>query len=575
MVLTSHNNYNPKAYFIQSGNQPWSGIWIGAGTGDTSLAKVRRGDSISVTAPVSEFNTVTELFPVLNTATVLTTGNQVPAPVDLPTSALTSGSVIAEQYEGMLVRFFNTHVAELTPYFSDPKLYSINDGTGDVFVGSYDGRNTFTNAGGDSTLGRTSILYLNTPIDTITGIVHYNASAFRWAVCPRQDNDFTAGYHITFDAGWNLISIGREQTPAATGYAVAKLFPGASSLPFKFAGSYVSDTAIWPGVGYWLKVGAGKYFRQLGAPIAAKESILVSSGWNLVGMIGDSIPAASVVGNSPTMTLGTFFGYKGGYVQTTELQPSKGYWVKTNEAGSIGMSSTAFAKSDRGFADLNTYNSLTIENKSGYSQTLYFGSDADGKVNLSAYEMPPFTPTSSMDVRFASGRILETYPTDVTTGKHFGITVRNSDDVATIKWNIQSGETKGFTLTDGKGNPIVAMNGTGTYQMNKVPSMLGIAVVNGADKPKEFALSQNFPNPFNPTTQFTVSLPQTAHLEVGVYNVLGQKVATLANDMREAGTYSITWNSNSDAGMTASSGVYFLKMTAGNFTSVRKIMLMK
>ncbi len=574
MALTAHNNYHPNAYFIQSGTSPWSGIWIAAGSGDTTLSKIRRGDSIAVTAKVSEFNTITELFPVINTATVISSGNAVPAPIDLPTSALTSGSAIAEQYEGMLVRLTNLQVAELAPYFSDPKIYSVNDGSGDVYVGSFDGKNTFTNAGGDSTLGKTSILYLATPIDTLVGIAHYNGSANRWAICPRQDNDFVAGYHITYDNGWNLISIGREQTPAATGYSFEKLFPGALSNAFKFAGSYVSDTAIWPGTGYWLKVAGGSFFRQLGAPIA-NVSIPGTAGWNLVGMVGDSITDASVTVDPPTMTLGNFFGYKNGYTVATMLQPTRGYWVKTSEAGTLGMATTAMAKSGRGYADLKAYNTITIENKNGASQTLYFGSDPEGRINLSAYEMPPSAPNTSMDVRFTSGRVLETYSANVAEGKKFGIAVRNFEGAVKISWNIQPSETKGFTLTDGKGNPVVSMTGSGSFAMNKVPSSLGIAVVNGAEKPKEFALSQNFPNPFNPTTNFSVSLPMTEHLEVGVYNVLGQKVATLANDVREAGTYSITWNSTTDAGMSASSGVYFLKMTAGNFTSVRKIMLMK
>ena len=88
-------------------------------------------------------------------------------------------------------------------------------------------------------------------------------------------------------------------------------------------------------------------------------------------------------------------------------------------------------------------------------------------------------------------------------------------------------------------------------------------------------MGQNYPNPFNPTTQFVVGLPEVSRLEVAVYNVLGQKVTTLVDELREAGYHTITWNGTGREGLAASSGVYFVKMKAGSFTGIRKIMMMK
>lgn len=97
-------------------------------------------------------------------------------------------------------------------------------------------------------------------------------------------------------------------------------------------------------------------------------------------------------------------------------------------------------------------------------------------------------------------------------------------------------------------------------------------VVDGTDtQPKKFELKQNFPNPFNPSTRIEYSLAQSSTVNLDLYDVLGRKVATLVNNQRQtAGTHSL----NFDAG-NLSTGVYILFMKAGDFTSTRKIMLVK
>lgn len=88
--------------------------------------------------------------------------------------------------------------------------------------------------------------------------------------------------------------------------------------------------------------------------------------------------------------------------------------------------------------------------------------------------------------------------------------------------------------------------------------------------PTNFAISQNYPNPFNPTTQISFDLPKATIVEIVVYNVLGQKLVTLADGMMEAGTHAVTFE-----GSTYSSGVYFYRMTTAEFTKTNKMVLMK
>jgi hypothetical protein len=85
-----------------------------------------------------------------------------------------------------------------------------------------------------------------------------------------------------------------------------------------------------------------------------------------------------------------------------------------------------------------------------------------------------------------------------------------------------------------------------------------------------FKLVQNYPNPFNPTTKISFAIPQTTNVTLKVYNITGNEVATLINQVKGAGTYNVEFN-----GKNLSSGVYFYKLTAGKFTAVRKMILLR
>lgn len=88
--------------------------------------------------------------------------------------------------------------------------------------------------------------------------------------------------------------------------------------------------------------------------------------------------------------------------------------------------------------------------------------------------------------------------------------------------------------------------------------------------PTQAELGQNYPNPFNPSTRFTFSVPQTQRVEIAVFNALGQQVATLVDGVMNAGRYEVTF----DAGRMAS-GMYFYRLKTGNFTDVKKMMLVR
>ncbi len=97
----------------------------------------------------------------------------------------------------------------------------------------------------------------------------------------------------------------------------------------------------------------------------------------------------------------------------------------------------------------------------------------------------------------------------------------------------------------------------------------GVNDENGAP-PKVFALSQNYPNPFNPTTQIKYAIPQSGHLSLKVYNLLGEEIATLFEGVRLAGDYAVSFD-----GAELASGVYLYQLKAASFVETKKLVLTK
>ena len=88
--------------------------------------------------------------------------------------------------------------------------------------------------------------------------------------------------------------------------------------------------------------------------------------------------------------------------------------------------------------------------------------------------------------------------------------------------------------------------------------------------PAEYSLNQNFPNPFNPDTKIQYALPEDNYVTIKIYDVLGKEVITLINELKSAGRYNVTFN-----GESFSSGIYYYKIDSGNFSQVRKMILIR
>lgn len=114
--------------------------------------------------------------------------------------------------------------------------------------------------------------------------------------------------------------------------------------------------------------------------------------------------------------------------------------------------------------------------------------------------------------------------------------------------------------------------GNSTFDSMDVKFKNGITVVGEAPEqiPLTFQLLQNYPNPFNPTTTIRYSIPESAIVELTIYNVLGREIAELVNQFQQAGSYSVDFHAED-----VSSGVYFYQLKAGDFSMVKKMVVMQ
>ncbi|TAK66454.1 MAG: hypothetical protein EPO24_01475, partial [Bacteroidetes bacterium] len=154
--------------------------------------------------------------------------------------------------------------------------------------------------------------------------------------CLIMNDDSAQTYQYGVAEGWNLLSVPVIVSDART----TALYPTASSNAFSFRSSagYETRDTLDNGAGYWLKFAANKGVFFLGTPLASLE-IPVEQGWNMIGSITSPVPVTNITSTPGGIVTTQFFGYDTGYFNVDTLKPSKGYWVKVNQAGTLVLSS--------------------------------------------------------------------------------------------------------------------------------------------------------------------------------------------------------------------------------------------
>jgi hypothetical protein len=377
--------------------------------------------------------------------------------------------------------------------------------------------------------------------------------------------------------GWSTISI--YVYPPYGNYSKDFFFPDAGTRAFNFDKGYKVQDSLKPGVGYWMKFTGGQRMGQIGIRLYSLH-VALTKGWNMIGSIGAEIPAT--MSTDPTgRTTGSYYAYDMGYNPTSVIQPGRAYWVKAIDDCILYMEAPHFStQKELVHDDLTKLNSIILRS-GGSEQKLYLGEQSLVQ-STAYYELPPAPPSGIFDARFASQQMVETYPSALQPGKEYqyAINFQSTGFPVTVEWNIAAQpEGRTLLLTDGVNGTLVnnPMTGTGSIRVsNASVKSLAIKLAEGIPTlPKAFALGRNYPNPFNSATHVSVEMPVSADVEVSVYDILGCKIATLLSGQQEAGYHTVEWNGTNNAGLSAPSGTYFVRMISGSFTGVQKVLLMK
>ncbi len=379
--------------------------------------------------------------------------------------------------------------------------------------------------------------------------------------------------NVSIAAGWNLIS-----NPVITSEdSVKELYPTSLfDYGFEFTPTgYAQSRILFNGKGYWGKFGAPTVQSISGGPNTL-DTIPVNAGWNLVGSLSQDIDTSQI--NDPAgIRLSDWFGYSAGYFTATDILSGGAYWVKAGSAGNFIFSTAPAPNRPAAEDPLSGLSRITIVDKNGASQTLYFGTERPS-VNASRYSMPPLPPDEAFDARFSSpdgGTMVRMHAAEA--GVIMPLAFQSSAYPITVRWSMADGAVYEFVSTRkstmrGEGSITIDQNGAFAVRST---SELGTDGV-----PREFALYQNYPNPFNPSTTIRFALPVNSRVTAEVYNTLGQRVKVLVNDQLSAGYHTVEWNGTGNGGQLLGSGVYFVRLSATgdahqSFSDVRKLMLVK
>ncbi len=266
---------------------------------------------------------------------------------------------------------------------------------------------------------------------------------------------------------------------------------------------------------------------------------------------------------------------------------------------SIGVSYSAYGDQDAVTPDANSYIVYEPADKAGNAGILVYDNDSDdtsAQIVYFAHNLDAITNSSeakdllenTVAYLLATSKGMISGTVDLTdTSDDSGVSVYLSGESTDTTQTNASGyyeftalasgtyavkvHKDGYTTADSIHSGLSVNQDTlanNNYSMDPVISDISGKAGNGL--PTKYALQQNFPNPFNPTTTIRYQLPHSGQVSLNVYNALGQKVAELINRSQQAGYYSVQIDARHFA-----SGVYFYKLVSGKFVQMRKMLLLK
>lgn len=334
------------------------------------------------------------------------------------------------------------------------------------------------------------------------------------------------------------------------------------------------------GVGYWISHPTTQNVSITGTPINTLTLNLFAGTNNLIAGPTCDIQVSAI--NDPNNIIQEVWenSLTGGWVQTTVMKPGRAYYVTASQAGTISMncSGTRFQANDHlrilRSQILSESPGLVISDALGMKQRLHFSVDFEQYDNMPNPKLPSLDmlPSGLFDARFRGGY-------GATSGTEATIDIQAAAYPLTISAeNLPFFREGGIYIEELIGENVLARHelqeGRSVTISNHLVKTLRLGQT-GSEVPEQFQVMQNFPNPFNPTTEIRYILPENSSVSVTIFNALGQEIRKLFAGKQEAGIHSVVWDGNNEMGQPASSGIYLFRINTGKHQVTRKMILMK
>ncbi|MDP7465166.1 MAG: T9SS type A sorting domain-containing protein, partial [Candidatus Marinimicrobia bacterium] len=380
-----------------------------------------------------------------------------------------------------------------------------------------------------------------------------------------DDGSCEYDYTIELHAGANLVSFWALPEDSSVPSILAPLGDNAIGVTTEGEATTQISSGTWIGSlteiscekGYWIILDASDTLTIFDA-VACDNEYDLHSGANLISFpssgsadISDALPdeielaLVGIITEGGAATQSSPYNWTG---SLTSFDGGKGYWVISSMAIPFSFDLSTLLRTSMAYRE---------ENLDGYEyvqsskQAFYFVESVE-EINEGDYILS-FNGDKLIGSRQWQGSTID-IPAMGDDGNYYSTGYMQVGDTPTFKL------LSGGKLTTLEGD-VPTWSDNGLF----IVSNLSQVVI-----PEVYSLSQAYPNPFNPTTTLSFAIPIDSEVSLSVYNLQGREVSTLINTNMDAGYHSIVWDANSYA-----SGVYFVKMMAGEYISTQKLMLIK
>jgi len=392
----------------------------------------------------------------------------------------------------------------------------------------------------------------------------------------------TVDFNINLTAGWNWISLNVVPEDNTLPVLLESLGDAALFIGSQSSGTanYYVDYDVWegglstlePGVGYHIKMEESAMLIITGVPVdVSSHPISLLEGWNWIGYLpqnpGDVATAleslsdnAIFIGSQSSGTANYYVDYDVWEGGLSTLEPGVGYHLKMS-ADDILIYPDVFD----GFSRIAKNKKAVMLN-----ETI-----SDWEFNCSDYEFIGTITASIENREDMDGDIIAAFTGDECRGIAERIYFFLDDRyyyIIQVYSNEIDGEELTFKYYDSLNDEIIEYTESIEFENNIIvgDGFKTFALEKPYLIPEAYSLDNAYPNPFNPATTLRFGIPLEGKVSLIIYNLQGREVSTLIEGNMDAGYHSVVWNADSH-----SSGLYFVKMIAGEYVNTQKLMLVK